>query len=347
MAEAIGAVLDEGRVLICEAGTGTGKTFAYLVPALLSGRKVLVSTGTKNLQDQLFRRDLPLIRELLDIPVRIALLKGRANYLCRYRLELALHDERQPPDLRRQVVAGARLGRRHPQRRRGGAQPAGGRPGLAGGDQHQRQLPRPKLPGVEPLPPGGGPPPGPGGGPGRHQPPPAVRGPCPARRGLRRDPPRGGLLHRRRGPPAAGGRWGLLRHGREQPPAPGPRPRHRDRIPPRGRRRAGAAGPGRGPAPSHPGSAREPGRGPAPGPLAGDRGRPRRLRGPDGGAGPPGRPAVRPQGPRGARQGPRRLPGSGRRAGPAHRLPDRGGRAPGRSAGTRPRARASGCTAPR
>jgi ATP-dependent DNA helicase DinG len=105
MAEAIGAVLDEGRVLICEAGTGTGKTFAYLVPALLSGRKVLVSTGTKNLQDQLFRRDLPLIRELLDIPVRIALLKGRANYLCRYRLELVLHDERQPPDLRRQVSA--------------------------------------------------------------------------------------------------------------------------------------------------------------------------------------------------------------------------------------------------
>lgn len=86
MAERIAAVMAKGGVLICEAGTGTGKTFAYLVPALLSQRKVLISTGTRNLQDQLFHRDLPLIRTALGRPVSAALLKGRANYLCRQRL---------------------------------------------------------------------------------------------------------------------------------------------------------------------------------------------------------------------------------------------------------------------
>jgi ATP-dependent DNA helicase DinG len=75
--------------LIVEAGTGTGKTFAYLVPALLSGRSVIISTGTRTLQDQLFRRDVPLLAKALGLPVKIALLKGRANYLCRHRLELA------------------------------------------------------------------------------------------------------------------------------------------------------------------------------------------------------------------------------------------------------------------
>ncbi|MFD2110351.1 ATP-dependent DNA helicase [Thiorhodococcus fuscus] len=92
MSERLAAVMDSGGVLICEAGTGTGKTFAYLVPALLSGRKVIVSTGTRNLQDQLFHRDLPLIRKVLGRPLSIALLKGRGNYLCRYRLKLALDD---------------------------------------------------------------------------------------------------------------------------------------------------------------------------------------------------------------------------------------------------------------
>lgn len=86
MAEVIGEVLNAGGSLVCEAGTGTGKTFAYLVPALLSGRKLLISTGTKTLQDQLFKRDLPLVREALGRPVSIALLKGRSNYLCLYRL---------------------------------------------------------------------------------------------------------------------------------------------------------------------------------------------------------------------------------------------------------------------
>ena len=101
MAECIAAVIRAAGILICEAGTGTGKTFAYLVPALLSGRKVLISTGTKNLQDQLFHRDLPLVRKALGVPARAALLKGRANYLCRHRLRLALEDPaRSEPQLR-------------------------------------------------------------------------------------------------------------------------------------------------------------------------------------------------------------------------------------------------------
>lgn len=90
MVEAVARILEEGGVLVCEAGTGTGKTFAYLVPALLSGLKVIISTGTKNLQDQLFHRDLPLVREALARPVTVALLKGRANYLCIHRLDTTL-----------------------------------------------------------------------------------------------------------------------------------------------------------------------------------------------------------------------------------------------------------------
>ena len=94
MAGAVESALENESVAIIEAGTGTGKTFAYLVPALLSGKKVIVSTGTKNLQDQLFHRDLPVVRELLALPVRVALLKGRANYLCKYRLDIALLEGR-------------------------------------------------------------------------------------------------------------------------------------------------------------------------------------------------------------------------------------------------------------
>ncbi len=100
MAKAVGQALARLEPLIIEAGTGTGKTFAYLVPALLSGRSVIISTGTRTLQDQLFHRDVPLLARALGLPVKIALLKGRANYLCRHRLELAtqqgslLKDER-------------------------------------------------------------------------------------------------------------------------------------------------------------------------------------------------------------------------------------------------------------
>ncbi len=94
LAESIAAAIAANRVLIAEAGTGTGKTYAYLVPALLAGGKVIVSTGTKNLQDQLFARDIPTIRKVLNSPVRVALLKGRANYLCHYHLERSLADGR-------------------------------------------------------------------------------------------------------------------------------------------------------------------------------------------------------------------------------------------------------------
>jgi ATP-dependent DNA helicase DinG len=89
MAHWVGAALAELSTLVVEAGTGTGKTYAYLVPALLSGRHVIISTGTRTLQDQLFHRDLPAIAAALGRPVRVAVLKGRTNYLCRHRLELA------------------------------------------------------------------------------------------------------------------------------------------------------------------------------------------------------------------------------------------------------------------
>jgi ATP-dependent DNA helicase DinG len=89
MAEAIARAIETRGQLLAEAGTGTGKTFAYLVPALLSGGKVIVSTGTKTLQDQLYQRDLPLVRDALHMPVTVALLKGRSNYVCHHHLARA------------------------------------------------------------------------------------------------------------------------------------------------------------------------------------------------------------------------------------------------------------------
>ena len=86
MAAAIESALDSASVLVTESGTGTGKTYAYLVPALLSGKRVVISTGTKHLQEQIFRIDLPRVREILETPVTATLLKGRANYLCLHRL---------------------------------------------------------------------------------------------------------------------------------------------------------------------------------------------------------------------------------------------------------------------
>ena len=87
MAEAVAEAISNSDKLVVEAGTGTGKTFAYLIPALLSGRKTIISTGTKALQDQLYHRDLPLVGKAIGRPVTTALLKGRANYLCLQRLD--------------------------------------------------------------------------------------------------------------------------------------------------------------------------------------------------------------------------------------------------------------------
>ncbi len=94
MAKAIAQAIADQKTLIAEAGTGTGKTFAYLVPALLWGGKTIVSTGTKNLQDQLFLRDIPTVRAALKAPVSVALLKGRSNYVCHYHLERTLQNGR-------------------------------------------------------------------------------------------------------------------------------------------------------------------------------------------------------------------------------------------------------------
>lgn len=94
MAKAIAHAIAQQKTLIAEAGTGTGKTFAYLAPALLWGGKVIISTGTKNLQDQLFSRDIPTVRKALNAPVSVALLKGRANYVCHFHLERTLQNGR-------------------------------------------------------------------------------------------------------------------------------------------------------------------------------------------------------------------------------------------------------------
>src|SRR5690554_1629953 len=94
LAQAIEATLTQRSTLIAEAGTGTGKTWAYLVPAFLSGSKVLVSTGTRTLQDQLFHRDVPRLRKALQLSIDVALLKGRSNYVCHYHLERMFGDDR-------------------------------------------------------------------------------------------------------------------------------------------------------------------------------------------------------------------------------------------------------------
>jgi len=87
MAAAVATVIEEGGTLLAEAGTGTGKTLAYLIPAILSRQRVLVSTGTKNLQEQVFFKDLPWLRESLGVPFTATLMKGRTNYLCLHRWE--------------------------------------------------------------------------------------------------------------------------------------------------------------------------------------------------------------------------------------------------------------------
>ena len=96
LALAVAGAIETRSPLVAEAGTGIGKTFAYLVPALLSGARVLVSTATKSLQDQLFLRDLPRLREALQVPIRVALLKGRASYVCLHRLGQAREGAQLP-----------------------------------------------------------------------------------------------------------------------------------------------------------------------------------------------------------------------------------------------------------
>jgi len=96
MALAVADVIQQGGSLVVEAGTGVGKTFAYLVPALLSGERVLLSTATKALQDQLFARDIPRLIAAFHLPIRLALLKGRSNYLCTHRMQMARQDATLP-----------------------------------------------------------------------------------------------------------------------------------------------------------------------------------------------------------------------------------------------------------
>jgi ATP-dependent DNA helicase DinG len=95
MAAAVAGVFERGGVLLVEAGTGTGKTLAYLAPAILSGQRVLISTGTKNLQEQIYFKDIPALRDALDVPFSATYMKGRANYLCLHRLD-QIHDASGP-----------------------------------------------------------------------------------------------------------------------------------------------------------------------------------------------------------------------------------------------------------
>src|SRR3954447_20358972 len=83
MAEAVESALADKRHLIVEAGTGTGKTLAYLIPAILSGKRVVISTGTKNLQEQLFYKDIPFLQQHFETPIAVCYMKGRNNYVCR------------------------------------------------------------------------------------------------------------------------------------------------------------------------------------------------------------------------------------------------------------------------
>ena len=87
MARAVARAFEDGGVLLAEAGTGTGKTLAYLVPAIVSRERVLVSTGTKNLQEQIYFKDIPALRQALGLPFTATLMKGRANYLCLHKLD--------------------------------------------------------------------------------------------------------------------------------------------------------------------------------------------------------------------------------------------------------------------
>ena len=127
MADAVAGVFESGGVLLAEAGTGTGKTLAYLVPAILSGQRVLVSTGTKNLQEQIFFKDIPLLRDALGVSFSAAYMKGRANYLCLHRLDQATGEAQSPIER-----ASGPSGRRQGSLERRGRERARSRPADAG-----------------------------------------------------------------------------------------------------------------------------------------------------------------------------------------------------------------------
>ena len=147
MAATVYDAIRGGNTLVAEAGTGTGKTFAYLVPVLLSGGKVLISTGTKPLQDQLFRKDLPAVLASLKLNVATALLKGRANYLCLHRLDRAEAEGLLPTRedaMHLRSDPALRLGDGHG-RSCGTAGRARERRRVAAGDLDPRQLPRRRM----------------------------------------------------------------------------------------------------------------------------------------------------------------------------------------------------------
>jgi ATP-dependent DNA helicase DinG len=121
MATAVARAFENGGVLLAEAGTGTGKTLAYLIPAILSRQRVLVSTGTKNLQEQIFFKDLPALRAALGVPFTAAYMKGRANYLCLHRLDQLTGEAQSPVDGR--PLAGGRDGGRGRDKRQTGLRP--------------------------------------------------------------------------------------------------------------------------------------------------------------------------------------------------------------------------------
>ena len=233
MAAAVATILDDGGVLLAEAGTGTGKTMAYLVPAILSGHRVLVSTGTKNLQEQIFAKDVPVLREALGVPFTATCMKGRANYLCLHRL--AEYRSRQEVKGRRLAPDDAiflpiieQLGAADPDRRPRRAGRAARGPGaVARGVGHRRDLPGQRLPALQRVlrdadaaarrrvrr---------------RHrQPPPAVRRRRGARERLRRGDSVVPAPGRRRGAPARGRRHAVLRRRGEQPPGRRPGARRR------------------------------------------------------------------------------------------------------------------------
>ena len=153
MAEAVESALADKRHLIVEAGTGTGKTLAYLVPALLSGKRIVVSTGTKNLQEQLFFKDVPFLQQHFPRPLKVCYMKGRNNYACRQKIYDA---DKEPVLTGLEEVADfqiiQRVGKDHRIRRPRRDQNAAGRQLRMGqGGRPQRPLHRPEVPELRAL----------------------------------------------------------------------------------------------------------------------------------------------------------------------------------------------------